>query len=153
MVLWCINYIVMTNPDVVFYIFISTSQLYVQHCGPLTGAAQCDVYKWLTVELTDDMEMCMCLWSTKPTWRHQHSFSLDLSHLHMWRAESVLQNCVVGWCVNLHIATSPLLWFYKRTWLDKNLLVNFEKWQGGEIVMVEWFCHTALVNYKKFQLA
>ena len=30
---------------IVFYIFISTSGLYVQQCGQLTGAAQCDVYK------------------------------------------------------------------------------------------------------------
>ena len=31
---------------VVFYIFISTSSLYVQQFGQITGAALCDVYKW-----------------------------------------------------------------------------------------------------------
>ena len=42
----CVIYILMTNFSlVVFYIFISTSNLYVQQCGQLTGAALCDVYK------------------------------------------------------------------------------------------------------------
>ena len=39
--------------------------------------------------------------------------------------ESVLQNCFVGRCANLHIATFPLLHFFERTQLDQNLLVKF----------------------------
>ena len=64
---------------------------------------------------TDKCVEVQCLNSEKPTWRHCTASALTLlismllwgeGHLH--RAESVLQNCVIGRCANLHIHTATI---------------------------------------------
>ena len=59
------------------------------------------------------MEMCMCLYSAKPTWRHGTASALTSRIcILLWvkavcvGAESVLQNCVIGdvfICILLHL--------------------------------------------------
>ena len=102
---------------VVFYIFISTSNLYVQQCGQLTGAAQCGVYKCnkKSTKCNWWYEMCMCLYGAKPTWRHSTASALTscISILlwgegHLHRGWICAPNLCHRRCAHLYIATPPL---------------------------------------------
>ena len=104
------------NTNILFFC-ISMSLLF--HFSILCTAVQslnrCSLMWWVQEYLCNnnvDMEMCICLYNMKPTWRHQHSFSLDLMHLHIAMGEGHMCR---GWicapklchrrCAYLHIAT------------------------------------------------
>ena len=86
-VLWCMYYIAMTNSSScisIFFILLLNSM----YTSVVTKHVQLNVMSTRVTVITDKCKMCMYLYNVKPTWRHQHSFSLDLMHLHIaigWR--------------------------------------------------------------------
>ena len=97
--------------------------------------------------------MCVnawCIYTVKPTWRHGTASALaSLVSILLWgedhlhRAESVLQNCVMGRCANLHIHVLLHLPFLLLHLLEEFRLnytneINQHKW----LIIVAYFLNT-----------
>ena len=96
-------------------------------CALVLSEVQCCLYEGMCWSVMNECMMCVnawCIYTVKPTWRHGTTSALTslISILlwgedHLHRAESVLQNCVMGRCANLHIHVQLHLPFYnEKVW-------------------------------------
>ena len=104
--------------NIMLYIQCYNDNSKVVYCSDrilfIISSSRCDVYNGQVMNACEGWSM-WCLYSVRPTWRHQYSCNLSTNwiasqgedHLH-W-AESVHQNCVIGRCAHLHIC----IWLHK----------------------------------------